>query len=290
MPSQNRPIHSHQPSDYDSDLNYLSDVPPAPPTKTDEELNLSVLQRHDNSIISLDFIAPYAVVYVFSPDSQQWEKSGIEGTCFLCRLSSSATRPERYSVVVLNRRGLDNFNVELRSSEDVEITDMYIILQSNADGIPHVYGLWIFSEPPPSSTAHFREMLAQKIQACAEISENSFLQSQNPPGNGHETEPTEGNSVPMAREVSLQELFGQQRQEDDSWSVRSHSPQREQIQPQPPTQPPQFVPSADTDFFRTPKRHAKPPSPSTVSAQSNGQPENHLLDLFKKAGEGYRAT
>src|SRR5947209_5070124 len=57
-------------SDYESDNpGYQSDYPskPPPPNRTNEELNLSVLKRHNSQINSILSIAPYAVVYEFSP-------------------------------------------------------------------------------------------------------------------------------------------------------------------------------------------------------------------------------
>lgn len=274
----------YQPSDYESDVNYVSDAPPPPPTRTNAELNLSVLRRHDPAIASILSIAPYAVVYIFSPASQQWEKSGIEGTLFVCQLSPSELGAERYSVVVLNRRSMDNFRVELLDGSDVDITEDYVILQSSDDdGNPQVYGLWIFSEPPPSSTANSRSINAQIIQECAiqaQTTRKMAEQSSQADGQlGEEFEIVE--SEPMGRQLSLKELFGQQREQDDGWSVRSHSPQMKQ---------PQFVPSADTDFFRTVRRHGEQQQQQHPPATNPTQQSNHgrsLLDLFRTAGQGY---
>ena len=268
-----------QPSDYESDGNYLSDIPPPPLERTDEELNLSVLQRHNREVITVEYVAPYAVVYQFSSESQQWEKSGIEGTAFVCGLMPRYGAPRRYEVTVLNRRGLENFNIELLTASDVEVTEDYIILQSEMDGFLHVYGLWVFSEPPPSSTSHHRAAIAQKIQECAATVERERKLVEERDGVDYGAEFEE--SVPMGRQLSLKELFGQQRQEDDAWSVRSHSPRR------PSTQ---FTPSIDTDFFQNPQRYMQTPHSPAVSAQSNGQGREILLDLFRKAGEGYRGV
>ena len=277
--SPRRPKHHAQASlvsDYESDANYLSNIPPPPAERTDEQLNLAVIRRHNRDVMSLEYVAPYAVVYLFSPTSQQWEKSGIEGTAFLCGLLPNHELAQRYAVIVLNRRGLDNFDLELANSGDVEITEDYIILQSENNGIPCVYGLWVFSEPPPSSTSHHRATIAQKIQECAERVEISRRIPQEQESSSHEDR---GDGVAMERQLSLKELFGQQRQQDDAWSVRSHSPHR---------QPAHFTTTADTDFFRTPQKHAKPPSPA-VSAQSNGH-RDILIDLFRKAGNGHQAS
>ncbi|KAI9782528.1 MAG: mRNA-decapping enzyme 1B [Peltula sp. TS41687] len=297
-----------QPSDYDSEpYQTPSTSAPRPSTRTNAQLNLSVLRRHDPHVHSILSIAPYAVVYGFSPLTSQWEKSGIEGTLFVCRLSTQPltlyqeptadTDPdggvERYTVMVLNRRGLQNFTVELLSAADVEVTEEYVILQvaeeeNKQEAPPSIYGLWIFSEPAPSSTANTRAINAQIIQDCAAQAEVSRTRvaakerererergqvvvvqataqatvqvtaqatgAQEEPTVGKqgttttttvgEGGPVESSSVPMGRQVSLRELFGQQREQDSGWSVKQHNGG-----PQDPSG--QFSMSADTEFFRS---------------------------------------
>ena len=137
-------------------------------------LNVKVVNRHYPSVRSILSIATYAVIYTFSPLSSGWEKSGIEGTLFVCELYPTPEGLPRYSVVVLNRRGLENFAMELLSADDVEITEEYVILQNreNSDNEPGIIGLWIFTEPPPSSTAEARAVNAQLIKACAAQAES----------------------------------------------------------------------------------------------------------------------
>jgi len=158
---------------------------------------LSVLRRHNQHIISILSIAPYAVIYTFNPTTQTWEKSGIEGSLFVCQLApelspDGTTFIERYTVHVLNRRGLDNFSLELTTPDEIEVTAEYIILQGtttaivpfppaeedlmqNDDEAPEavIYGLWVFAEPEPSSTVLMREINAQVIMDCAIRAEQS---------------------------------------------------------------------------------------------------------------------
>lgn len=211
-------------SDYDTDTANLTDYhqPAAPPpTRTNAELNLAVLKRHDYEIEQIVSVAPFAVVYLFSTETQQWEKCGIEGTLFVCQLHT--TSYERYNVIILNRKGLDNFTTELLSGDDVDITDPFVILQVTAeDGTPQIYGLWIFSEPPPSSTATTREVNALIIQECANRAQKSrethgygmdgvveIEQSKPmPPVSSHIAQDTATSYVTMGRQVDLLELFG----------------------------------------------------------------------------------
>lgn len=317
-------------SDYESDYpNYLSDaqqqqytdqdqdqdaVAP-PPLRSNEELNLAVLRRHNpfmNSIVSL---APYAVVYVFNPSSRQWEKSGVEGTLFVCSLTQGDLGEERYRVFVLNRRGLNNFDIPLTDGENVEITEEYVILKSDIDaGLEtvnpnknnnvagkstndngngknsstdvRIYGLWIYSEPPPNSTAQIRAINAQMIRECAFHAGQSLkiarerVEASQQNGLHMATEaatataaPLEEvqSSVPMGRQVSLKDLFGQQRAQDDGWTTRVHhlnlnlaNWQQQQLPPQP-------------SMGMPPGMQPQPPLQRDV-----------LGDLFRRAGVAYQ--
>lgn len=178
----------------------------------------------------------------------------------MCQLSPTESGADRFSVIVLNRRGLSNFQVDLLNEEDVQLTDEYVILRvyDEEAGIQRIYGLWIFSEPPPSSTANTRAMTAQIIRECAvqaELTRKIAEEQHHDTTNSQEVEEEEDapQSEAMGRQVSLRDLFGQQREQDDGWSIKHHSPQTIT-----PSVTPQFVPSADTEFFRTTRRHAQP--------------------------------
>lgn len=270
---------------------------PLPPHRTNEQLNLAVLGRHTPDIKGILSIASYVVVYKFSPETQSWDKTGIEGTMFVAQLASSAEGAARFSVIVLNRRSMDNFDVELTTSDDVEITDDYIILQDpTEDGSLQIFGLWVFTEPAPSSTAHARDINAQMIKQCASMAENSrkTIEVLKQAANDAESSDEDLQSVPMGRQLSLRELFGQQRVSDAGFSIHHHAPApssipkpsnfakvqvQPQVQPQAQaTQPaqqvveapsasstPRFTNTPDTDFFLS----------APKSAQAQRKPKNH---------------
>ncbi|KAI4110381.1 MAG: hypothetical protein LQ345_007010, partial [Seirophora villosa] len=145
--SKHRPSHQNalpRPSSPDG---------PSPATsslRTNPALNLSVLRRHVPTTTSILFIAPYAVIYTFSASSSSWEKSGIEGTLFVCAQTPQPTaatgNSERYSVVVLNRKGLNDFVCPLQG--DVDYEQGYVILRGREEGGDgeKVWGIWVFEE------------------------------------------------------------------------------------------------------------------------------------------------
>jgi hypothetical protein len=308
--------HTNHLTDYESDTAYLSDMQhqPAPPLRSNEELNLSVLQRHNPSITSILSLAQYSVVYIFSPTTRQWEKNGVEGTLFVCQLTQGSLGEERYTAFVLNRRGLQNFDLPLTDSENVELTEEYVILKADeatdgeqgTNGIAdplnpqggrqngnstdvRIYGIWIYSEPPPNSTADTRTINADMIRQCAahagqslklarkrleEMRQNGMhvaaaaAAMQAPP-----TEEAQA-SAPMGRQMSLKDIFGQQRAQDDGWSVRAHhiSPEQQQVQMYQ-----SMIPQGQAQY-----QHQPPPPP-----QPQVQPDV-LGDLFRRAGLAYQ--
>ncbi|KAH9872838.1 hypothetical protein J1614_005232 [Plenodomus biglobosus] len=216
------------PSDYETDAPPAVDVP-LPPPRSNEELNFSVLRRVYADLLAIEHVTPYAALYTFNLETQQWEKVGIEGTLFICQLTPSPIGAERYCAIIYNRRGLDNFYQELTSSDEMEITDPYVILQGDL-----VYGIWIFADPPPATTANCRAETAEKMMAIADRARASREAKEREGRNGviEATEQVEATSAPMGRQLSLRELFGQQREQDAGFSVHSHNSQPNPYQQQ----------------------------------------------------------
>ena len=264
-----------QVSDYESDNpGYQSDYPskPPPPNRTNEELNLSVLQRHNSEIKSILSIAPYAVIYEFSPLPQpEWTKTGVEGSLFICELASGTYGEDRYSAIVLNRRALDNFEAELREGENagVEVTEQFVIITFNDGHEQKIFGVFIFHDGPGTSTEHAMELngalmksLADHAGASRQAAEAAASAALAEHTNGHLREAEQAlqdhqvKAPGAGQQVSLLQLFGQQRANDAAFSVRAH----------------EFDGQAQ-------------PSVQPISQQ---QPPDVLGDLFRRAGLGAR--
>ncbi|KAI9723879.1 MAG: hypothetical protein M1828_003998 [Chrysothrix sp. TS-e1954] len=292
-------------------------APAEPPQQTDhvpsisrdnDSLNLAVLQRHNPSIISILSIAPYAVIYTFNATAQTWDKSGCEGTLFVCQLApiyEEAHDQEdgmegiaRFEVVVLNRRGMENFSFALETADSIEITEEYVLLQGEADTVegdetdgpntaqlekrPVVYGVWIFAEPPPSSTSEMRTINARVMQECAALAEASRARvAEGRRVRNEQALPVleeDSQAVPMGRQLSLREMFDQQRRSDGGWSVQSHGP-----------------PSHPVGDDTGEPLSAREGSSNGLGAQSAAKPQmsqsqNALLSLFNKAKQDYRGN
>lgn len=254
-PKTRRKHQHHQPqpatTDYDTDTLVNAAIDYEVNQRTVEDLNTSVLRRYLPSIHTILDIANYAVLYTFNPDAQAWQKADIEGTLFVC-----ATAPDEFCVMILNRRGLENFVADILSPGDIEVSGEYLYLRSEADD--ETYGLWIFSEEG-TSTADQREIIHRLIVELAKKAEASRVET----SNGHNDDdiaedPTEAeaDSVPMGRQLSLRELFGQQREQDSGFSVHSHqSPPGRAAQPAIPIPLSHIHPP-----HSHPAHHSRPPS------------------------------
>jgi hypothetical protein len=211
-----------QASDYESDIQsyaHIHNIPPS--TRTNTELNLSVLRRYNPSILTILSIAANAVIYLFTPSTQQWEKSGVEGTLFVCETDPPSTTIDAgYCVVVLNRRGLGNLILDLAQAQDVEVTDELLIMRFQEDGgegdgeKQKVMGVWIHKDKDDT-----REVNAGLIQQCWEKLAGTKGQyagaGETVGSNGNGTFGGSGSSAraggaAAGRRISLTDLFGQQ--------------------------------------------------------------------------------
>lgn len=223
MKSKVRAVVAH--SDFESDNPAQEAMPVTELRRYDNtnDLNHSVLRRYVPSLNAILSIASFCVLYAFNPVNQAWEKLGVDGSLFVNSLTPDADGVARFNIVVLNRRGTDPnaFTIEIKTANDVELTDEYIILQDQAeDGSLKIYGLWIFTEPHPSSTAMAREINGQMIKQCAMMADTSRkIAMQNAQSSDEEPQ-----SVAMGRQLSLRELFGKQREADADFSIHHHDP------------------------------------------------------------------
>jgi len=166
-------------SDYESDnLGYTSDFPARPPpvNRTKEELNLSVVQRHNPEVTIIHSVAPYATIYDFASNPEPgWQKSGVVGTLFICELTPGIFNEQRYHAIILNRSGLDNFEAELRQTDEggVEIMDEYVIITREENGESKVNGIYIYSEGEGTSTAAARSANAELMKQLAIVASRS---------------------------------------------------------------------------------------------------------------------
>jgi hypothetical protein len=211
-------------SDYDSDIHgNASDYPAAPPRvmRDEEQMNLAVLQRYNNDIVSVMSKAPYAVIYEFS--SGLWTKTGIEGTLFICQLRPGSLGEDRYIAFVLNRRGLDNWEAPLLNGDRpaVEFLDQYVIVEIIKNHEEKTYGIYIHSESFNSTITQARKDLAELMRRLAEMAKISLQKAEHDAAGAHARH-TNGHlrntqdfsddqsGTSLGRQITVEQLFGQQ--------------------------------------------------------------------------------
>ncbi|KAK3328100.1 hypothetical protein B0T19DRAFT_423680 [Cercophora scortea] len=261
-PTPRKPRHRNQPSlgsgggsgprqiaasDYESDaMHYMEarETPRLPhlPNRTNTELNLSVLQRYVPSIQSIMSIAANAVVYIFSSARQEWDKSGVEGTMFVCEQDPLVTMDgqelPQVCVFVLNRRGLDNLVVDLMRVSDCEMASELIMFRLEDEGgggdgssgsdsgsaaeAPEaekkVFGIWIHADEHDTRDVNmdiirsaWQRTRAALVQSY-EIEDTSAAEQTDTDDGGADAERADSpmrDGAVVGRRLSVTDLFGQ---------------------------------------------------------------------------------
>lgn len=157
-------------SDYESDAineqqaEAIAATGPPPLRRTNTDLNLTVIRRYIPNVRSITYIAASAVLYSFNPTSGGWDKMAIEGTLFITSDHDIdvETGNEVFTVLVLNRRGMNNFIVEIGDLMDVEVTkDVLIVGIKGEEGeeARKVRGIWIHEDKDG-----IRETIGSKVK------------------------------------------------------------------------------------------------------------------------------
>lgn len=168
-------------SDYDSEAqDYAIEYPAALPpiNRTRDQLNLSVVQQHNPEVTAILSVASHVTVYDWAQTpTPGWQKSGVEGALFICKLVPGDYNEERFRAIVLNRGGLDNFEAELRQSdpEGVEIVQELVIISRNEGGERKANGIYIFCGGPGTSTEYSRAANAELMRDLAMAAQRSRI-------------------------------------------------------------------------------------------------------------------
>lgn len=193
-------------SDYDTDAaNYTDNaayqlpITAPPPNRTNEELNMLVLKRWYPEVEQIIAIAPFAVIYTCNPETGIWDKdkTDIQGTLFVCQTAAEDGGYPGYKAIILNRRHMENWELELISTENIEVADEFVIctvletaVTEEGEGYETatIYGIWMFQD-----TEGGKEVIAEvvrKLLECAKRAEQYALLAEEANGghNGYQQE------------------------------------------------------------------------------------------------------
>lgn len=93
--------------------------------------NLAALQRIDSSITSILYLCKYVVLYKLDLSTQQWQKCNTEGVCFIVSHSNQS----QHTLIILNRKSIDNYILSIKSSMKYELNQQYIFYMLNEHDI-----------------------------------------------------------------------------------------------------------------------------------------------------------
>ncbi|KAK1825790.1 mRNA-decapping enzyme 1B [Podospora conica] len=238
-PSNHRNVPA---SDYESDAAQYTEsrgatvatAPPVAPldSNINMELNMRVLRRYLPGIRAILSIAANAVVYTFSPTTQNWDKHGVEGTMFVCEqepiVTPSGQALPRQCVFVLNRRGLDNLVLDLVRVSDCELTGELITFQlgggegyASGDGggvdDNDIIGIWIHADEDTTrelNTTIIRGAWAQArlaMETLKEVAEAEQAAADQTDADEGGAPAGEGFGMPTGRRLSITDLFGKRK-------------------------------------------------------------------------------
>ncbi|EFA85504.1 hypothetical protein PPL_01461 [Heterostelium album PN500] len=103
-----------------------------------QQLNLSALQRLDNKIVSVLGTSTHVAVYKFDESSLEWHRGEVEGSLFIVRRLEEPF--ER--LVVLNRLSTKNLVEDINDRLLIKCQGPYLIYKSNNS----INGIWFYEE------------------------------------------------------------------------------------------------------------------------------------------------
>jgi hypothetical protein len=264
-------------SDYDTDTANLTDnqyhvhmAAQAQPQRSTEELNMLVLRRWYPEVEHILSIAPFATLYAFAPETQQWNKCETEGVLFVVQLVAQAGYP-RYRLIILNRKSMENFEVDLVSTDNIEITTEYVIVQvPDEEGTPQIFGIWIYSDD--AQVPDTRERIAEMIVDCATRAEEHTQHAAEL--DGHPIYDSGPGETEIPENPATQQPAWSQMPQQDQYHQYQQAPffaqQQQQHIPQQQQPPPQLQPQQSQGQFGQQidlsRLFSRPPAPAEMDA------------------------
>ena len=130
--------------------------------------NLRVLQRLDNLILDIQGSATHVVLYEFSVDSQQWEKTGCEGSLFIAKRSESP----RFKLVVLNRNSKENLEVPITGKFQMQVQEPYLIFrETKGDGVVQIRGIWFHDSAEREAVSTLLTRIVSSLEQIEQLEE-----------------------------------------------------------------------------------------------------------------------
>lgn len=100
-------------------------------------INLAALKRQDPYISTITDSSTHVAVYSFSPQSNGWEKTDVEGTLFVYR----RVAPPYWGFTIMNRLSMENLTEPLNDELEFQTQNPFLLYR-NAKLL--IYGIWFY--------------------------------------------------------------------------------------------------------------------------------------------------
>ena len=256
-----------------------------PQSRTIPDVNHTVLSRYLPRLQKILSLASYAVLYTYNHESGIWQKSNTEGSLFICSLSpTQQQQQEEYTIILLNRRGLQNFTYALTDPGNIEYAEGgdYVMLQGEEEKI--VYGIWVYAEPGTSSEGD-KTKVAEWVKLCAGRYVEGMARTRKE--QGREQQQAAGGGVDLAggRSISLTELFQSSSPATATILQSQQQQQQQRHHPQYSTQT--YIPAQHQQegYF-----HHQPPPPPPLPQSQEATSRDSPMRLFASSRHTGRAA
>ncbi|XP_066523152.1 mRNA-decapping enzyme 1B [Hoplias malabaricus] len=121
------------------------------------DISLAALRRQDPYINNIMDVASQVALYIFNNETNEWEKTDIEGTLFVyTRLASP-----KHGFTIMNRLSMDNLTEPITKDLDFQLQDPFLLYRNARLSI---YGIWFYDKADCQRIAELTKNLTRQEQ------------------------------------------------------------------------------------------------------------------------------
>ncbi|XP_036433649.1 mRNA-decapping enzyme 1B [Colossoma macropomum] len=121
------------------------------------DISLAALQRQDPYINNIVDVASQVALYTFNNETNEWEKTDVEGTLFVyTRLASP-----KHGFTIMNRLSMDNLTEPITKDLDFQLQDPFLLYRNARLSI---YGIWFYDKADCQRIAELTKNLTRQEQ------------------------------------------------------------------------------------------------------------------------------
>ncbi|XP_076862641.1 mRNA-decapping enzyme 1B [Brachyhypopomus gauderio] len=121
------------------------------------DISLAALQRQDPYINNIVDVASQVALYSFNNETNEWEKTDVEGTLFVyTRLASP-----KHGFTIMNRLSMNNLTEPITKDLDFQLQDPFLLYRNAKLSI---YGIWFYDKEDCQRIADLTKALTRQEQ------------------------------------------------------------------------------------------------------------------------------